>query len=335
MARKSRRNGNGGNGNSRGQRRSRARPTNRNTAARILATGVGAAVPRPFGGFSGYGLQCWDAKCPAHLGLPRAVGPYTTIRATRQVSCSDVANIIGTYQLNQAIFRGNWSETVMTSGVDALYPIDANGNAKTVTIDLGGLGEAATLVPSALTVQIMCPTSLQSASGVVYAGVMNTQSAVAGRTETWASYMRKFVQFQTPRLLAASKLALRGVQISSYPLNMSEVSKFTPLSKEGDTTYTYDTSKPETTGWAPIIIYNPNSVQLELLITVEYRVRFDLSHPASASHKHHPIASDQVWDKMVKNASALGNGVLDIAEVVANTGQAVSRAVAVGQRLMY
>jgi len=179
----------------------------------------------------------------------------------------------------------------------------------------------------------MCPTALQSASGIVYAGVMNTQAAIGGRSETWASYMEKFVQFQNPRLLAASKLALRGVQINSYPLNMSEVSRFTPLKKATDGTFTYTTASSEPVGWAPIVIYNPDAANLELLITVEYRVRFDLDHPASASHTHHPIASDAVWDRMVRNAVALGNGVMDIADVVANTGMAVGRAAAVGGRL--
>jgi len=145
--------------------------------------------------------------------------------------------------------------------------------------------------------------------------------------------MDKFVQFQNPRLLAASKLALRGVQISSYPLNMSEVSKFTALSKNGDITFTYDETVAEPTGWAPIVIYNPDGANLELLITVEYRVRFDLDHPASASHTYHPVASDSTWDKMTRSAAALGNGVMDIADVVANTGMAVGRAATVGRAL--
>lgn len=221
----------------------------------------------------------------------------------------------------------------MISDVNAANPIDGTGNVQSTTVDLGGLGPAATLVPSAISVQIMCPTALQSASGIIYAGVMNTQAAIAGRTDTWTAYMDKFVQFQNPRLLAASKLALRGVQINSYPLNMTEVSKFSPLVKSSDVTYTYNSAQSEPVGWAPIAIYNPDGARLELLITVEYRVRFDLDHPASASHTHHPVASDATWDKMVRGAVTLGNGVMDIADTVANTGMAVGRAMAVGKRL--
>lgn len=317
------------------RRRRPARAANRSQAARVLATGVGASVPRAFGSVPGYGMQCWDAKHLAHLALPRAVGPYTTIRATRRISLSTVANIIGTFQTGTGSIddHPDWSETVLVTDVSATNPISAGPNAQSFAMPLDGLGDAATLVPSALSVQIMCPTALQSASGIVYAGVMNTQAAIGGRSETWASYMEKFVQFQNPRLLAASKLALRGVQINSYPLNMSEVSRFTPLKKATDGTFTYTTASSEPVGWAPIVIYNPDAANLELLITVEYRVRFDLDHPASASHTHHPIASDAVWDRMVRNAVALGNGVMDIADVVANTGMAVGRAAAVGGRL--
>lgn len=308
-------------------KRRAARAANRTNASRVLATGVGASVPRAFGSSPGASLACWDAKHPSHLPLPRAVGPYTTIRATRRVQISTHSNIIGTFQ--QGAYTPNtakdWSEIIMVSDVASSSPINGQNNTQSITVDLGGLGAAATLVPSALSVQVMCPTALQTASGIIYAGVMNTQAAIGGRAESWTQYMDKFVQFQNPRLLAASKLALRGVQINSYPLNMTEVSKFTPLQKEVDAVYTFDEAVAEPTGWAPIVIYNPDGADLELLITVEYRVRFDLNHPASASHTHHPIASDSTWDRLMKQATYLGNGVMDIADIVANTGLAVNR----------
>ncbi len=313
-------------------KRLRAKPSRRPAAAsrsnaqRVLATGVGAAPSCAFGSKPGYSLSCWDAKNPLHLALPRAVGPYTTIRATRRVAISTHANIIGSFQVTQSGSgsTGDWNEIVMLSDVASGTAINAPTNAQTTTVDLGGLGDAATLVPSAISVQIMCPTALQTASGIVYAGVMHTQAAIADRGETWNQYMEKFVQFQSPRLMAASKLALRGVQINSYPLNMTEVSKFTPLVRNTDATLTYGAGSAEPRGWAPIVIFNPSGASLELLITVEYRVRFDLDHPASASHTHHPVASDSVWDRMVRGASAMGNGVMDIADVVANVGKVVS-----------
>ena len=278
--------------------------------------------------------MCWDAKHPHHLALPRAVGPYTVMRATKRVQLSTIANIIGTYKTGNARGdAGNWSRMCLLSDTNSSNPINAVSNAQINVLPLTDIGRAATMCPSALSVQIMCPTALQTASGIVYAGVMNTQSKIAGRPYTWSEYMDKFVQFQSPRLLAAAKLALRGVQIDSYPLNMSEVSSFSQLTQTGAGVVTLDAETYNPEGWAPIVIYNPSGVTLELLITVEYRVRFDLDNPASASHTHHPIASDSVWDKLTRQAASLGNGVKDIADVVANTGMAVGRAMAVTDRV--
>lgn len=318
------------------------RPTNRSSATRVLANGVGAVTDKPFGSTRGHTLKVWDAKHPHHLPLPRAVGPYTVIRATRRVQIQTTSNIIGTFQeagigteLTGLVHKtGNWLETVMISDVATGNPINGNNNVQSTTLKLDGLGDAATLVPSALSVQIMCPTALQSAAGIVYAGVMHTQPQIGGRTESWTDYMDKFVQSQSPRLLAASKLALRGTEIHSYPLNMTEVSKFTSLQKTADATFKFDADTVSPAGWAPIVIYNPSGATLELMITMEYRVRFDLDNPASSSHIHHPIASDGVWDSLVRQAVALGNGVQDIADVVANTGMAVGRAAFVGSRML-
>jgi hypothetical protein len=307
----------------------------RTNATRVLANGVGATPPKPFGSVkSQVSLSGWDAKHPCHVPLPRSVGPYTTIKATRRVALSSTCTLLGTFQRETVTSAlGDWSEVIGMNDIAAGTPINGALNARSITIDLGGLGEAATVVPSAFSVQVMCPTALQNASGIIYAGVMNMQADIGGRNERWDDYFEKFVQFQSPRLLAASKLALRGVQINSYPLNMNECSKFSTLDRDTDTTFTFTDSSYAPKGWAPIAIFNPNNAQLELLITVEYRVRFDLSHPASASHQFHPVTSDAAWDSLVRRASSLGNGVMDIADVVANTGMAVGRALTVGRAL--
>lgn len=331
MARRSRRTS--GPAQQAGQRR-RHRAANRTNATRVLATGVGAAPKKAFGCSIGHTLACWDAKHPHHLPLPRAVGPYTVIRATKRVQINSAANVIGTFQVSDGSHReGEWAHLCMISDVAAGAAISGTNNTQATSLPLTSLGAAVTMVPSALSVQIMCPTALQTASGIVYAGVMNTQAKIAGRTDTWTDYMDKFVQFQSPRLLAASKLALRGVQINSYPLNMTEVSKFEKTNYTGGGVFTLSENTYQPAGWAPIIIYNPDGATLELLITVEYRVRFDLDNPASASHAHHPVAPDSTWDKLVRQASALGHGVMDIADVVANTGMAIGRAMAVADRV--
>lgn len=283
---------------------------------------------KAFGGVDSHGPGVWDAKSPQHLPLPRAVGPYTVIRSTRRHLSNKECSIVGCFQNAKvsSIGAGDWNRICMVQDVAATLAINHTDNAATITLPLSGLGSAVTLVPAAVSVQIMCPTALQTANGIIYAGVMNTMPDVGGRSETWRSYFDKFVNFQSPRLLSAGKLALRGVQIDSYPLNMSEVSDFKAQYPSTDVDpFTWDGSTFEPAGWAPILIYNPNHADLEYLITVEYRVRFDLDNPASASHTHHPIASDQCWDKYMQKASAMGNGVKDIADVVANIGEAASK----------
>jgi len=156
---------------------------------------------------------------------------------------------------------------------------------------------------------------------------MTTQAAIGGDTRTWDDYASQFVEFMNPRVLMAGKLALRGVQINSYPLNMAACSEFTPLSEVTGLS-SMETPAPEPCGWAPIVCYIPPSnpqLALEALVTTEWRVRFDLTNPASAGHIHHPLASDATWESLVRKAVALGNGVIDISDVVANAGQAVAK----------
>lgn len=210
--------------------------------------------------------------------------------------------------------------------------MNAPNNAYYYASDLGGIGAAATIVPAALTLQVMNPNALQTTSGIIYGGVMNTQAAVSNRAETWASYANKFVEFQNPRILTAPKLALRGVQINSYPLNMTALSDFAPVTGLGNTegVFNWDATSGdlEPRGFAPIVIYNATDdtpPTLEYLVTTEYRVRFDLDNVASASHTQHPLATDRCWADLMSRATSLGNGVIDIVEGVANMGQMINR----------
>lgn len=306
----------------------------------MLAPGAGAVTRNAFGGASTLfrSLACWDAKSPVHLPLPRATGPYTVVRVTRRFSNNARVSIFGTFHRNTA--QGAGPDTICCIR-DANSELDMNApnNAYFYASDLGGIGAAATIVPSALTLQVMNPNALQTTSGIVYGGVMNTQAAVCNRAETWASYANKFVEFQDPRILTAPKLALRGVQINSYPLNMSALSDFAPISGIGNTegTFTWDNTSGddnmgrgtlEPKGFAPIVIYNATDDAppiLEYLLTTEYRVRFDLDNVASASHKQHPLATDRCWADLMSRATSLGNGVIDIVEGVANMGQMINR----------
>jgi len=244
------------------------------------------------------------------------------IRANNEV------NVFGTFKQPDSS-GGRWTTMIGISDTVAGNPINGSGNLTTWHMPLDGAGfgsSAITLVPSAVTVQIMNPNALQTTSGIVYAGVMSTQAKISGRTETWSDYAARFVEFQAPRLMSAGKLALKGVQINSYPLSMSQLAEFTELISGSDNTGgTYGSAVEESTGFAPIMVYNPNGIQLEFLVTVEYRVRFDLANPASSAHRHFPVASDSTWNSMMQKAIAFGHGVRDIADVVAQAGQAINQ----------
>jgi hypothetical protein len=307
----------------------------RSNATKVLAQGVAAVTAVPFGSRVGSDLRCWDAKMPMHLPLPRAVGPYLVVRTTKRIKTHAAANIFGTFQQkgpSAIIGNQEWCTVCGVHDNNVNQPINGVLNTNQFTMPMTGLGSACTLVPAAFSVQIMNPGAIGVTNGIVYAGVMPTQAALAGRTDTWTTYFDKFVEFQTPRLMSAGKLALKGVQINSYPLNMSALSDFTTVAQEtdGDITWTETNEKNlEPKGMAPIMVYNTGAttgLELEFLITTEWRVRFDLDNPASSAHVHHPVSTDQAWSRLMARATSMGNGVIDIADTIADVGQSLGRA---------
>jgi len=320
--RKSRRRNGNGQGSGQGQLALRRRRNGRRGPnARTLVPGVGITPNSAFGGIVGHDLRCWDAKLPLHLPLPRAVGPYTVIRCTRRINTAIRQMLFGAFQDDDGSLGMVWNNICALGSIDETLPINAPTNTQRYTIDLGGLGTGCSIVPAAITLQVMNPNPLQTTSGVIYAGVMNTQAAFGGDGTLYNDRFDTFVEFQNPRLCAAPKLALRGVQMNSYPLNMNKCSEFTGLGVATDATITWNsTLRP--TGWAPIMVYNTTGVTLEYLVTIEYRVRFDLDNVAVASHTHYPVAKDSTWDKLTHMASMLGNGVHDIADIVSTVGGA-------------
>lgn len=304
------------------------RGADKSKAAMVLTQGVGGVPNQSLGAKQGHDLRCWDARLPHHLPLPRAVGPYLTIRTTRRFNTDARVLVFGTFRRPGGGANANvWMNDVCYYDVNASATIASGDNTQRIVHNMNDLGKAATVCPSAMTVQIMNPNPLQSTQGMVYAGVMSTQAKLGGDTRTWEQWADQAIQFQAPRMMSAGKLAIRGVQISSYPLNMADVSDFDTVEVKTDGKHTWNsTSEPEPCGWAPIFVYNtgggdPNTLELEYLVTTEWRVRFDLSNPASAGHAYHEVASDGIWNRMARDAAALGPGVRDIADVVSNAGR--------------
>lgn len=300
-------------------------------ADKVLAQGTGRSVTRAMGSQKGTGLQAFDAFSPVHLSLPRAVGPYATVRTTKAFSSTDKVMLFGTYRngsFGSQSFN-QWTNTVCVSEVLA-GPVNASNAARHWVVPLPGstAGGTLTCVPSAISVQIINGQALQTTAGILYGAVCSTQLALAGTSGTWADLSDHLISFMKPRLMSAGKLALRGVQLDSYPLNMSDCSEFTSPVQDADATFTWSAAGGASgraftpSGWAPFAVLNPSAVPLTFLVTVEWRTRFDMANPAVSSHIHHPVTPDSTWDALVQRAVSLGHGVKDIATVVASAGEA-------------
>lgn len=311
------------------------RPTNRNTQA------VGALPPNP--GLqlalarnarmsqNNYSNACrWmDANDPKHLALPRPIGPYAVTRSTRIIDSSAGVMMFGTFMQKDTNY---WSNACAISSVSALSSINAASNATIYTvpgIDRATLGSGAQLVPSAITVQVMNPEALNTTAGILYGGVMNQVIQLGDDTRTWAAFASEFVAYNKPRLMSAGKICLAGVKASSIPMNMEALAHFSPIASFKSDTYTWNLSPAgpltfdcDFAGFSPIVFFNPGNIELQYLVTTEYRLRFDISHPAASTHVHHTPGAVNTWSNVVKTLCDMGDGVRDIADVVASTGRA-------------
>lgn len=311
----------------------------RSTADKVLATGVGAPVGKPFGTMQlaiprspgRAPMEGWNAFHPYHLPLPRAVGPYTVVRTS--VLHTSTAKYIQFGAFRRAASDA-WSNIVGFEDRLVGNPInDTTGGGNAVAISVPApfasnlIGSSFTCVPAAISVQVMSPGPLVGVEGQVAMAVCPTQLDVNARTETWNDLSTEIVSYMRPRLCAVPKLALRGVHMDSYPLNMAAVSEFSPLVYTlSGVTFPMDDSIVRPIGFAPLVLVNQNTATLNLLVSVEWRVRFDIGNPAVASHQHHGVTPDSIWNKCINTAVALGNGVRDIADVTANLGQAIGAA---------
>lgn len=327
-------------------RRRAGKGADRASADRILAQGTGRAVARAFGCKTvvprslSMHPQSWDAFATVHAPLPRSVGPYTVIRTSFLTATSSKCGFIGSFMMrpkntgnpgNKAVLAGGWSNCVMVTeeaptviGSSAAtgfhfapFPGGADANARQQT--------TFTCCPAAVSVQIMGPQSIGAAAGQLVAAVVPARLDLTDDTRTWETVQTDITSYFRPRLLSAGKLTLRGVQMDSHPLSMSDVSTFAPLIHEDPNPNVIDAriwngDQPYPCGWAPLAFVNPSSAPIQLLIAVEWRVRFDVGNPAVASHQHHGVSSDQSWDHGVRRATEALPGVIDIVERVASTG---------------
>lgn len=295
-------------------------------ALRGIKQGVGRTVARPYGGMSSSKFHpChFDAFHHAHLPLPRAIGPYSVVRSTQVYSTADPLMIVGPFWDRDA---ARWSDLAGVAFKDKTKTIGAVGNVDTIKFSsLASSGwSAASVTPAAFSIQVMNPNALQTTNGIVYLGRIRTSLKLSeDGSDVVNDLANLLISYNNPRLCAAAKLAFRGVQIDLVPFNMSELANFTPISSPSFSQY--GSNSPNPVGFAPMFIFNPSNIALQFLIAAEWRVRFDPGNPAQATHVYHAPPAESVWHKAQMTLEAMGNGVVDIADRVANTGQAVYNA---------
>lgn len=326
-------------------RKAKAKVIKDATLLKGIKQGVGMVVKKPFGadrvrpkknGLRSKPSSKKAALCALtnqHLPLPRAVGAYTVTKTTTIVDSSRSVMLFGCFKGNRVNHPDTtWYDIVAVGSANPANPINGANNAG-FWIDnaMASSGfNSCRLVPAAITVQVMCPKNLQSADGITYIGRTKQVLDLAGDVRTWTTLAEELVSFSAPRLCSAGKLALRGVKVDAIPYNMSELANFTPrtlvANEHGadpfDKTWEQGTFDAQFEGFAPIFCYNKNNVELQFLVTVEWRTRFDPGNPAYAGHSYHPVASDSCWNDVVKAMESEGHGVVDMAEGIADFGDA-------------
>lgn len=310
--------------------RQRKRP-GRQPDLRGIVQGAGASIPRAFGSEYGGTAETWfDATHPHHLPLPRAVGPYSVARTTGIYQTNHGVVLLGPmgFQTTSGL---EWSTLCGVSGQSSGTSMNsANGTEPILFESLAGSGwNGAKICPAAFSVQIMNPEALQTTAGMIYIGRLRTKTGMTNRTDSWGSFANNAVAYNNPRLCAAAKLAMRGVKIDAVPYNMVEMAEFGPRVDVPAGDFTWDgtgtAGAMDFRGFAPIFIYNPDNVELQYLITCEWRTRFDPTNPAQATHVQHPVSSDNTWGRALGYMEQVGHGVVDIVEAVQRYGAIAKR----------
>lgn len=302
----------------------------RRNATVVLAQGALGAPRRNFGtrqvGRGKYKIaalrKALDARIPRTLGLPRAVGPYTVIRTTNLFSLTTNFVLFAPFKYDDPDAWYDWCGVAAVAGTD---DVTGGSNTKPLNMPMAGLGDACEVVPAALTVQVMNPASLQTADGLFAMCRVNQQMDL-GNTPAGTTYndmAARVLSFYSPRLLTGGKLALRGVKCSSYPLDMSEYSDFRKVKYHVGPVSWGQYQKPA--ALAPIVFIQdtPEGVSpktLDFMVTIEWRVRFDPSNPATASHTYHDTLPDDAWNAVMKAEAAAGHAVRELSEDAATHG---------------
>ncbi len=281
------------------------------------------------------GLNAFHAY---HVALPRAVAPYAVVRVIHNFTITGQA-ADQLWVFNPGIFiRPTTKQGDVISSIvgykEENLALGAQANGidllQSASIRTAFGDEAVEAVPAAMTVRITCPTALQTATGQWFLGKYPI-NADPRDFDTYQELYDGFISYAKPRPLTSPRLAMKGVQVSATPRDMSAMADFLHSSVPASSaevitlaTYPYTDEHGWWGGLSPIIFgggAGSTGTTLVAQVCLEFRYRFSLMNPASSTHTHHPPTTDSVWHEMVKEGYKMGSGVVDIVEGLAGEAE--------------
>lgn len=258
-----------------------------------------------------------NAFSEVHIPLPVSTGRYHTVRTVRTIAVTDFLTLLGPVRTEHSDWR-----TSIAYGFPLATTVLNSGTIRQTTSEnpFPSGGNDVECVPSAFSVQVTCNTSLLNAAGVTYIGRMKTGYTAPSPTDTrTASELGSaLLSYAKLRMVSNSELVSRPKQVNAIPTNMVDLSEFTPVNDDADsTTANLGAGNFGFGGFAPLVVYNPTGASLQLQICTEWRVRLDPFNPMHATGIHHTPTPPSLWHQITAAAENAGHGVEEVAGMAA------------------
>lgn len=264
-----------------------------------------------------------NAFHPLHVPLPMSTGKYTVIRTSAVFNSNSYLTLVGAMGYDQAGSHAYntpvWSNYCALSMDNDTNNLTDQWGVHTLPpptgADTSGLSEC---VPAAVSVQVLNPTSLNNAAGVVYLGrCATTLSQPSAGTGTAGELANSLISYAQPKSISGATLAMKNQQINLVPANINELNDFRSIGPPSTDTAVTPTALTwgntlDFAGFKPAYIINPNKENLTYRLCIEWRVRLSPLNPMHMVQQTHPPTSHDTWHKIISTAESMGHGVEDV-----------------------
>lgn len=268
----------------------------------------------------------FNAFHPLHVPLPVPTGPYTVIRTRRTYNSSERLSLFGTFDTKSANGT-DWTNYVgISRGAAAMATGIGSGTWNYITVPIpfsdGNAAGMVEVVPAAVSVQVVNPQSLTSASGTYYFGKLKStlSQPAAGETRTTTQFADALLSFSNPKVVSGAKLAMTPMQLDAAPGNLSELANFDSISVGTDSAGAWGPTN-DFAAFKPVYVYNPSGTELTYTVCVEWRVRLDPFNPMHSSQTTYKPVDHGVWHAI---ADAANNTTVEEAGIAGAAGYMMS-----------